>query len=124
MRLSRDSRLVALVLGCWAAISLGAGIANAHPLGNTSVNVYERVEIRPESVFLRYVLDVSEIPALKEKEFADTNDDGSVDEAESGAYLDGLWMYVQPKLRLDVGGSPLPLALTDQTLSFRADRED
>jgi len=118
MRLSRDSRLLALVLGCWAVLSLGAGIANAHPLGNTSVNVYERVEINPESIFVRYVLDVSEIPALKEKEFADTNDDGTVDGAEADAYLDGLWVYVQPKLRLDVGSSPLPLTLTDQTLSF------
>jgi len=118
MRLSRDSQLLALVLGCWAVLSLGAGIANAHPLGNTSVNVYERVEIKPESIFVRYVLDVSEIPALKEKEFADTNDDGTVDGAEADAYLDGLWVYVQPKLRLDVGSSPLPLTLTDQTLSF------
>lgn len=112
------SPLVATFLACCAVLSVAVWPAGAHPLGNTSVNVYERVEIGPESLSIRFVLDVSEIPAVKEKEFADTNDDGSVDPAESSAYLDGLWAYVAPKLILVVNGTPLDLTPNRQTLSF------
>jgi nickel/cobalt exporter len=115
---SRRSPLVAALLACCAVLSLAVSPAGAHPLGNTSVNVYERVEIGHESISIRFVLDVSEIPAVKEKEFADTNDDGSVDPAESNAYLDGLWGYVAPKLTLVVNDTPLDLTPERQTLSF------
>ena len=110
--------LVATLLAAAALLSVAASPAAAHPLGNTSVNVYERVEIAPDSINIRFVLDVSEIPAVKEKEFADSNDDGSVDETESRAYLDGLWVYVAPKLILVVDGTPLLLTPVRQTLSF------
>jgi len=118
MRVSRTSRLVASILACWALVSIGVGSVDAHPLGNSSVNVYERVDITPDSILIRYVLDVSEIPALKEKEFADTNDDGGVDQTEGDAYLDGLWVYVAPKLNLAVDGTAVPLSPVGQTLSF------
>ena len=111
-------RLVAMVLGCCAVLSISVQPACAHPLGNTSVNIYERVEIGTDKILIRFVLDVSEIPAVKEKEFADTNDDGNVDQTESDAYLDGLWMYVGPKLILVVNDIPLPLTPTHQSLSF------
>jgi nickel/cobalt exporter len=110
--------LFATLLACCAVLSLAVSPAGAHPLGNTSVNVYERVEIGAESISIRFVLDVSEIPAVKEKEFADTNDDGTVDAAESDAYLDGLWGYVAPKLILVVNDTPLDLTPDHQILSF------
>jgi nickel/cobalt exporter len=110
--------VAATLLACLAVLSVAVSSAGAHPLGNTSVNVYERVEIGPESIGIRFVLDVSEIPAVKEKEFADTNDDGTVDAAESDAYLDGLWVYVAPKLILVVNDTPLGLTPERQTLSF------
>jgi nickel/cobalt exporter len=115
---SGRSPLVATLLACCAVLSFAVLPAVAHPLGNTSVNVYERVEIAPESIHIRFVLDVSEIPAVKEKEFADTNDDGIVDQTESDAYLDGLWVYVAPKLILVVNDAPLLLTPIRQTLSF------
>ncbi len=114
----RRSPLVAALLACLAVLWLAVWPAGAHPLGNTSVNVYERVEIGPESISIRFVLDVSEIPAVKEKEFADTDDDGSVDPDESTAYLEGLWGYVAPKLILVVNGVRLDLTSVHQTLSF------
>ena len=108
----------ATLLAAAALLSVAVWPAAAHPLGNTSVNVYERVEIAPDAINIRFVLDVSEIPAVKEKEFADSNDDGNVDDTESNAYLDGLWVYVAPKLILVVDGTPLLLTPVRQTLSF------
>lgn len=112
------SRLVATILGCCAVLMTGVQPVGAHPLGNTSVNLYERIEIASDEIRIRFVLDVSEIPAVKEKEFADSSDDGIVDATESNAYLDGLWVYIAPKLILVVNDTPLLLTPVRQTLSF------
>ena len=91
---------------------------SAHPLGNTSVNLYERVEIGPQEIGVRFILDISEIPALREKEFADTDDDGSVDEAEATTYLNGFWEYLEPNLTLTIDGQPQPLQRLDPVLDI------
>ena len=92
--------------------------AFAHPLGNVSVNVYERVEINASQLSIRFVLDVAEFPALREKGFADTNDDDVVDEQEATAYLDGFWDYLQQLLILTANDQALPLTRVAQELSF------
>lgn len=105
-------------LSAVAAMHLAADPVAAHPLGNTSVNAYERVEISTEAVLVRYVLDVSEIPALREQRFADTDDDGMVDESEATIYLDGLWEYVSANLSLTIAGEETSLNKEEQTLTF------
>jgi nickel/cobalt transporter (NicO) family protein len=44
--------------------------AGAHPLGNFSVNRYSRIDVGRDSVQLRYVLDLAEIPTLQELQAA------------------------------------------------------
>jgi ABC-type nickel/cobalt efflux system permease component RcnA len=99
-------------------LCLGIAPAAAHPLGNTTVNVYERIALEADSIHIRYVLDVSEIPAVREQQFADTNDDGTVDERESHTYLEGFWVYMEPKLTLIVDGEARPLTRDNQVLTF------
>ena len=51
-----------------AAIGLGlalTGAASAHPLGNFTVNHYAGIELAGDTVYVRYVLDLAEIPALQ-----------------------------------------------------------
>ena len=50
-----------------AAIVLGlaiSGTASAHPLGNFTVNHYAGVELAGDRVYVRYVLDLAEIPTF------------------------------------------------------------
>lgn len=50
------------------ALALGpAAAADAHPLGNFTVNHYLGVVVRPDSVVLDYVVDMAEIPAYQER---------------------------------------------------------
>ena len=42
-----------------------AGTASAHPLGNFTVNHYAGIELAGDSVYVRYVLDVAEIPTFQ-----------------------------------------------------------
>ena len=58
-------RLVFLAL-CLAALSAPAA-ALAHPLGNFTVNRFAGVELAGDRVYVRYVLDLAEIPAYQER---------------------------------------------------------
>ena len=51
-----------------AAIALGlalAATASAHPLGNFTVNHYAGIELAGDRVYVRYVLDLAEIPTFQ-----------------------------------------------------------
>ena len=55
------------------AVVLGVGLglaplkAEAHPLGNFTINHYLGVIVRPEAVVLDYVVDMAEVPAFQER---------------------------------------------------------
>jgi nickel/cobalt transporter (NicO) family protein len=57
------TRLLALVT--FVAIALPAADADAHPLGNFTVNHLTQVAVTDDSVQLRYILDVAEIPTFQ-----------------------------------------------------------
>jgi nickel/cobalt exporter len=42
-----------------------AAFAGAHPMGNFSVSHYSRIELQPQGVAIRYVLDLAEIPTFQ-----------------------------------------------------------
>lgn len=49
------------------ALVLGVGpAAHAHPLGNFTVNRYAEIVVGPETVTVRYVVDLAEIPSFQE----------------------------------------------------------
>jgi nickel/cobalt exporter len=54
-----------LLLVLLVALALPAA-AQAHPLGNFTVNRYSGLELSGERVYVQYVLDVAEIPTLQE----------------------------------------------------------
>jgi ABC-type nickel/cobalt efflux system permease component RcnA len=55
--------LFLVVVGALAAPSA----ANAHPLGNFTVNRFSGLEVSGDRVYVTYVLDMAEIPALRER---------------------------------------------------------
>lgn len=73
-------RLGVLLLTVVAALFPVA--AQAHPLGNFTVNRYARLEPRPGGIDVFYVLDLAEIPAFQEIRAMDEDGDGRASEAE------------------------------------------
>ena len=59
-------RRLAFLAVCLAALSAPAA-AIAHPLGNFTVNRFAGVELAGDRVYVRYVLDLAEIPAYQER---------------------------------------------------------
>jgi ABC-type nickel/cobalt efflux system permease component RcnA len=45
-----------------------AGAASAHPLGNFTINRFSRVEVAGQRIYVRYVLDLAEIPTFQARQ--------------------------------------------------------
>ena len=88
-----SSRLALTVLAALAVTSIAlafsesAGSAEAHPLGNFTINRYARIELGADAVRLHYVVDMAEIPAFQEIRAIDRDGDGLVAQEEAAVYL-------------------------------------
>src|SRR3954447_24868601 len=81
-----------LVFGVSAVILLaGSGAAQAHPLGNFTINLYDGLIVRADGVDVDYVVDMAEIPAFEEKQTIDANGDGSLDRTGTAPYGTETW---------------------------------
>ncbi|WP_129286520.1 high frequency lysogenization protein HflD [Streptomyces sp. GZWMJZ-114] len=84
-RFRRARRVFAVVagLGLWCG---AAPAAEAHPLGNFSVNEYTGLTLRPDRVDALRVTDTAEIPTLQAAPSLDTDGDGTADAGERAAW--------------------------------------
>ena len=93
--------------------------AQAHPLGNFTINHYSDLEFAGETARITYVLDLAEIPTLQQKDDLDTDGDGRLSANESDAYLDARMPSVSEGLRLSAGNEVLPLKVLDRSAEYR-----
>jgi ABC-type nickel/cobalt efflux system permease component RcnA len=105
-------------------IAIGLGIARAperaeaHPLGNYTVNQYSRLDVGRDTLSVRYLIDMAEIPAFQERQAIDANSDGQLADAEQAAYLAKQIPALLSGLHLAVNGRPAELRPVAQVLSF------
>jgi ABC-type nickel/cobalt efflux system permease component RcnA len=96
----------ALVALCaaWAATLVAARPAAAHPLGNFTINRYAGIEVAGRDVYVRYALDVAEIPTY-----------------QLGAELRGRSYPARlaERLVLTVDGRRVPLEVVDRRIVLR-----
>jgi nickel/cobalt transporter (NicO) family protein len=106
----RLARLAVLVAAIAAALLVPAS-ASGHPLGNFTVNRYARAEASGGALYVRYVVDMAEIPALRER--------SAVDAAGGlGPYAHRRARASAASLVLTVDGARLPLAPVSWTAAF------
>jgi nickel/cobalt transporter (NicO) family protein len=90
-------------------VALGApATAAAHPLGNFTVNRFSELEVSGDRIYVTYVLDMAEIPALQERQRIG-------DEAASAA---ALTEAIRRGLRLSVAGHEVTLRPVRHVLVF------
>ncbi|HSF47619.1 MAG TPA: hypothetical protein VLA73_04580, partial [Burkholderiales bacterium] len=103
-------------LRCVAALALlSAAAASAHPLGNNTVNRQSTIIVAPQSIQLRYLLDLAEIPTLVAAADADRSAEGVTSEEEWDAYARRWAVEVIPHLSLTLEDKPVPLVLSQQS---------
>ena len=92
--------------------------AEAHPLGNFTVNRYARIELSTDAIHLRYVLDLAEIPAFQERDAIDADGDDQVSPAEREAYLERQAERLLQGLHFTISGAPVELQAIAGELTF------
>ena len=93
--------------------------AQAHPLGNFTINHYSSLEFVEETARITYVLDFAEIPTLQLKARLDANGDGKLSDREANAYLDAEMPSLVEGLRLRAGDEVLPLEILRRSAEYR-----
>jgi nickel/cobalt transporter (NicO) family protein len=104
-------RLAVIGLLLALAATLAPAGAKAHPLGNFTINRYSRLEVSPDGLRVRYVLDFAEIPTFQALPSIDADGDGRVSPDETEAFARGTLEGALPRLSLTVDGTPVPLRL-------------
>ncbi len=96
-----------------------SSLAEAHPLGNFSINQYTGVEVDSSVVRLRQFLDLAEIPTFQESQNIDTDKNGSLSDAELKAYLEKITPDYSSNLLLFVDGQAIRLKINEKNISLR-----
>jgi ABC-type nickel/cobalt efflux system permease component RcnA len=113
-RLGRLAVLVAVAAGLLAG---WAGVGDAHPLGNFTVNTYSGLVVRPDSISVDFVVDMAEIPAYQTRQ--DTGiGDGPADGAPAVQFRSQECDQVAGHISVQAGARALPLHVVSTSLSF------
>ncbi len=102
---SRTQRAVLFLF----ALAFSPRVAEAHPLGMSSVNRYAGVRLHARELEVDWLVDYAELPAWTEIEALDTDHDGAVTPAERDTYVRALVPRMRSTLHVDVDGSPVAL---------------
>ncbi len=76
---------IALLTGT-GLVLLPATPASAHPMGNFSINEYVGLTLHADRVDARTVVDIAEIPTIRDRSTVDTDGDGTISARERSAY--------------------------------------
>lgn len=106
-----------------AVTLLAAGLllpaaAAAHPMGNVSISHYAGIELSPDSVLVKYLLDFAEVPSVRELDRVDPDGDERVTPEEREAYLAARTGETLARLDLEVNGRRVPLAAAWSRVTF------
>jgi ABC-type nickel/cobalt efflux system permease component RcnA len=97
-----------------------AVFADAHPLGNFSINQFSRVEIEKNRIRIRQVLDLAEIPTFQESQKIDADRNGELSRSELDAYVETLTPGYLKNLNLSVENQPIELRAESKNVSTPA----
>ncbi len=94
-------------------------VADAHPMGNISINHYSRVTVSPGAATIRYVLDYAEIPTVAERQAMGASQTGPVADTDERAYLASALPPLVANLSLVASGRALPMTVASSSIAFR-----
>ena len=97
-------KLLAAALAAVAVLLAVPATVNAHPLGNFTVNRYAGIEIAGNEIYVRYALDLAEIPTYQ---------------LGTEIRKPGYATRLARKLELELAGRPVPLHVVEQRVSLR-----
>lgn len=118
----KPSRLLAslTLTGTLTVLLTGlATTAQAHPLGNFTVNHHTGLTFHQDAVGALIVVDRAEIATAQVRPRVDRDHDGAVDAAEARSFAAGDCALLTRQLRLDIAGTPVRWRNVSSTFTFR-----
>ncbi len=105
-----------LIVG-WQNLAIG------HPLGNFTISHFTQLEIAPEQIHIRYIVEMAEISTFQEFEVIDTNHNRTPDEEELEAYGQRMSQQYAQGLELMIDGKRLPVTVKRQQTLWQSGTE-
>jgi nickel/cobalt transporter (NicO) family protein len=99
-----------LAFAALAAGALAPAVAQAHPLGNFTINRYSRLQLSGDRVYVLYVLDMAEIPTFQARP--------QVSAEGPAGYASHTATRLLRHLSLTIGGRPVALRELRHALAF------
>ncbi|MGA9041075.1 MAG: hypothetical protein WB421_11110 [Terriglobales bacterium] len=116
MQHDKHFRYVAVLALLAIFLFLGCGTANAHPMGNFSINHYSKITIGEKSVDVLYLVDMAEIPTYQEmRQFDLISKDNDPRDAQ---YLDKQAQLLKDGLVLQSDGQSVKLDAVSRQVTF------
>jgi nickel/cobalt transporter (NicO) family protein len=109
-----------LAVAAIATALVAARPADAHPLGNFTINHFAGITVSPAEIRLDVVIDMAEIPTFQERQRIDIDGDGTVSDAEAVAAEAPACDAQESRLRLLVGDEPATPERTAAAITFPA----
>ncbi len=92
--------------------------AQAHPLGNFTVNHYDGLSLFPDRIEVLAILDTAEIPTVQERAGTDTDGDGTISAAEGAAHAAAECAAMLGSTTVAVDGTPAPFTVRSATVEY------
>lgn len=117
------ARAAAVALGIGALLLAPAGptaapAAQAHPLGNFTVNHYDGLTLYPDRIEILAVLDTAEIPTVQQRGVVDADGDGRYSADEATTHGAAECADLRGALVARVDGEPVTFAVTSAEAAF------
>ena len=106
--------IVTVFLLVWPLVS--ANVAVAHPLGNFSISQYSALRVGENSITIRYVIDMAEVPTFQEMQESGIIPDA--DDPNTRAYLEKKALALGDGLSVEIGGQRLTLHADAKEIAF------
>ena len=95
---------------------LSSATSFAHPMGNFSINHYSKIKVGQQSVEIRYLIDMAEIPTFQEIRQFDITP--KADDPSASRYLDRLEQLLKEGVSLDCDGESVRLDTISREVTF------
>jgi ABC-type nickel/cobalt efflux system permease component RcnA len=116
--MSRFARLGVLVAVAAILVTGWAGVSDAHPLGNFTVNTYSGLTIGPNRVSVDFVLDMAEIPAFQAKQTLGVSGSEPVGQEKAQAFRSRECDVILARVSLRADDHPVALRVASTSLAF------
>jgi ABC-type nickel/cobalt efflux system permease component RcnA len=97
-------------------LMLSSATSFAHPMGNFSVNHYSKIKIGQQSIEIRYLIDMAEIPTFQEIRQSDFTP--KADDPSTSRYLDRQEQLLKSGLSLESDGRAVRLDTISREVMF------